>query len=78
MATFQKTREVLLYAISEKMVSDEELALLYDINTSKNRDIEYRIYNVFNLHKISEDDCVEKFRFQKNDIPRISNSTSTS
>ena len=71
MATFQKTREVLLYAISEKMVSDEELAFLYDINTSKNRDIEYQICNVFNLHKISEDDCVEKFRFQKNDIPRL-------
>ena len=53
------------------MVSDEELALLYDINTSKNRDFEYRIYNVFNLHKISEYDCVEKFRFQKNDIPRL-------
>ena len=70
MATFQKIREVLLYAICENMVSDEEFALLYDVNTSKNRDFEYRIYNAFNLHQIS-DDCVAEFRFEKNDISRL-------
>ena len=43
MATFQKIREELLYAICENMVSDEEFALLYDVNTSKNRDFECRI-----------------------------------
>ena len=59
---------MVLYAISESMVSDEEFALLYDINTSKNRDVEYRICNAFNLHEIS-DECLVEFRFQKNDIP---------
>ena len=63
MPTFREAREVLLYAISEYMVSDEEFALLYDINTSKNRDFEYWIYNAFNLHEISDDDCVTEFRF---------------
>ena len=71
MPIFRKTREVLLCAISENMVSDEEFALLYDINTSKNRDFEYQIYNAFNLQEISDDDCVAGFRFQKNDILRL-------
>ena len=71
MSTFQEAREVVLYAISENMVSDEEFALLYDINTSRNRDFEYWIYNAFNLHEISDHDCVAEFRFQKNGIPRL-------
>ena len=62
MPTFREAREVLLYAISENMVSDEEFALLYNINTSKNRDFEYRICNAFNLHEISDDDCVTAFK----------------
>ena len=53
------------------MVSDEEFVLLYDINTSKIRDFEYCIYSAFNLHEISDGDCVAEFRFQKNDIPRL-------
>ena len=69
MPTSREAREVLLYAISKNMVLDEEFALMYDINTSKNRDFEYGIYNAFNLHKISDDDCVAESRFQKNDIP---------
>ena len=35
------TRTVLLHAISEHMISYEEFALLYDINTSEKRDFEY-------------------------------------
>ena len=62
MSTFREAKEVLLYAISKNMVSDEEFALLYDINTSKNRDFECRICNAFNLHEISDDDCVTAFK----------------
>ena len=69
MPTFQETREVLLYAISKNVLSDKEFALLYDINTSKNRDFEYWIYIAFNLHEISDDDCVAEFRFQKMTSP---------
>ena len=71
MPTFREAREVLLYAISENMVSDYEFALLFDIKTSKNRNFEYWIYNAFNLEEISDDDCLAEFRFQKNDIPRL-------
>ena len=41
MLTFREAREALLYTISEDMISDVEFALLYDINTSNNRDFEY-------------------------------------
>ena len=44
---------------------------MFDINTSKNRNFEYWIYNAFNLEEISDDDCLAEFRFQKNDIPRL-------
>ena len=43
MPTFREAREMLFYAISKNMVSDETFALLYDINTSKNRNFEYWI-----------------------------------
>ena len=71
MPTFREAREVLLYATSENMVSDEEFALLCHINTSKTRGFEYWIYNAFNLREISDDDCVAEFRFQKNDVPKL-------
>ena len=70
MPRFQEAREVVLYAVSKSMVSNEEFAL-YDINTSKKRNFEYWICNDFNLHEISDDDCVVEFRFQKNDMPRL-------
>ena len=53
------------------MVSDEKFGLLHDINTSKNKGFELWIYNAFNLHEISDDDCMEEFRFQENDILRL-------
>ena len=56
---------MLLYTLSKNMVLDEEFALFYDINTSKNKDFEYWIYNAFNSDETSDDDCVEEFRFQK-------------
>ena len=71
MPRFQEATELVLYAISKSMVLDEEFASLYDTNTSKNRDFEYLIWDAFNLHEISDDDCVVEFRFQKNDMPRL-------
>ena len=69
MLTFREAKEVLLYAICKNMVSDEEFALLYDINTLKNRKFEYWIYNAFNLHEISNDNCVAKFRLEEMTSP---------
>ena len=53
------------------MVLDEEFALFYDINTSKNKDFEYWIYNAFNSDEISDDVVWKNSGFKKNDIPRL-------
>ena len=71
MANFREARQALLYAFSDNLINGEEFALLYDINTSKNRDFEYWNYEPFDLDNISDDDCVSEFRFQKNDIRRL-------
>ena len=47
MPSFREAREALLYAFSDNMISGEDFALLYDINTSKNRDFEYWLYDEF-------------------------------
>ena len=70
--TIIKKRQV-LYAFSDDVISDEDFALLYDVNRSKNRDFEYWLHDSFDLNEISDDDCVAEFRFQKNDITRLAN-----
>ena len=41
MATFREAREALLLANALDLIADEEMLLLYDVNTSKNLDIPY-------------------------------------
>ena len=71
MPTFQEASEVLLYAISENMVSDKEFVFLYNVSTSKNRDFEYCIYGAVNLHEISDNNYMTEFSFQKNGNLRL-------
>ena len=47
--------------------------LLYDVNTSKNLDLEYWLYPKFDLEPVSDDDVISKFRFQKRDVYRFQN-----
>lgn len=71
MASFRETRNTLLYFYADNLIDDEEFALLYNINKSKNLDFEYWTYDGFDLDCISDDDCIAEFRFQKNDIKRL-------
>ena len=41
MPNFRETRETLLHAHSNNVIDDEEFVLLFDLNNSKNPDIEY-------------------------------------
>ena len=41
MPNFRQTRETLLHAHSDNVIDDEEFVLLFDLNNSKNSDIEY-------------------------------------
>ena len=54
------SKETFSVCISRKL-NDEDLALLYDLNTSKNRDS-------FDLDAVSKDDAYAEFRFLKNDF----------
>lgn len=68
MATFREAREALLLANALDLIADEEMLLLYDVNTSKNLDIPYWKYEKFNLDSLSDDECKSEFRFLKHDI----------
>ena len=50
------------------LIDDEEMLLLYDLNTSKNLDIPYWKYHKFDLDSLSDDECKSEFRFLKHDI----------
>ena len=58
----------LLLAHSENLINDEDLVLLYDLNTSRNIDLPYWSYKEFDLDTLSDDECRSEFRFLKNDI----------
>ena len=69
--TFREAREHFLYAFSESLINDKDLALLCDLNTSKNRDFHYWEYGSSDLDAISEDYAYAEFRFVKNDVKRL-------
>ena len=73
MPKFRETRKQLLYTLCDNLINDEEFLLLYDLNTSKNLDLEYWLYPKFDLEAISDDDVISKFRFQKCDVYRLQN-----
>ena len=69
--TFREAREHLLYAFSESLINYKDLALLCDLNTSKNRDFHYWEYGSFDLDAISEDYAYAEFTFVKSDAKRL-------
>ncbi|PFX14996.1 hypothetical protein AWC38_SpisGene20810 [Stylophora pistillata] len=68
MTTFREAREALLLANDLDLIDDEEMLLLYDLNTSKNLDIPDWKYDKFELDSLSDDECKSEFRFLKHDI----------
>lgn len=61
-------QEALLLAHNDNLIDDDEFIMLYDINKSRNPDFPYWNYDVFDLDKLSDDECNANFRFLKNDI----------
>ena len=68
MNSFREVRDILLLAHSENLINDEDLELLYDLNTSRNIYLPYWFYKEFDLDTLSDDECKSEFRFLKNDI----------
>ena len=62
MPNFSETRETLSRVHSDNVTDFEEFVLLFDLNTSKNPDIEYWKYHTFELNSYGDDDVVAQFR----------------
>ena len=65
MPNFSETRETLSRVHSDNVTDFEEFVLLFDLNTSKNPDIEYWKYHTFELNSYGDDDVVAQFRSMK-------------
>ena len=71
MASFKKTREMIVTAYAEKLLTDEEFLFLYEANKPDNLELPYYEYEEFNLENISEAECKTEFRFERGDIERL-------
>lgn len=71
MPSFKKTRELLLLAHYDQLIDDQELLLLWDINSSKNPEYPYESYEKFNLADQDLAECKSNFRVEKQDIPLL-------
>ena len=60
---------MLLLSQNMNVVSDEELLLLLEENTSRNPKFSYGLYQRFDLHEIPEPECKAEMHFNKDDIP---------
>ena len=68
MATFRDARDALMLANDMTLIDNEELLLLYDLNSSKNLDVPYWRYDNFDLDTLTDAECKSEFRFLKHDI----------
>ena len=70
---FRQTREMLLLTYDSKIISDEELLVLWESCRSKNPDFPHSSYARFDLKNIDETECLAYFRVQKQSIPVLAN-----
>ena len=65
---FREIRDMLRFAHSDNLISEEECFLLHDLNKSSNLELPYWSYDQFDLDLLSDDDCKSEFRFYKRDV----------
>ena len=68
MLNFRDIRDLLYLSHFDNNIEDEEFMILLELVKSKNRDLPYWTYPCFDLEKLSDDECLEEFRFMRNDI----------
>jgi hypothetical protein len=71
MASFRDARLMLLDSYDDGLIDEEELLVLYDLNTSKNPVFPYESYERFELTDMDEAECKAEFRFEKSDLPQL-------
>ena len=58
MASFREIRSILLQSFDDGDISEDELLLLYDVNTFKNPDFSYECYGKFDLNDMDDSECI--------------------
>ena len=72
MASLRKTREIIVIAYAEGLLTDEEFMFLYETNQPVNLELPYYEYEEFNFDEnSSEAECKAEFRFERGDIERL-------
>ena len=69
--SFSKAREQQLLAFDDKLISEEEFVLLYDLNRSRNLELPYEQYSHFDLDDMENYECLSEFRVKKHDLPLL-------
>lgn len=71
MPHLKDVRNALFIAHSRGVLTDAELLLLLEENSSKNPPFSYEKYQRFSIDRIEEPECKTKFRIEKKDLPRL-------
>ena len=71
MASFREARLMLLDSYDNGLIDEEELVMLYDLNTPKNPVFPYGNYERFNLTDMDEAECKAELHFEKSDLPEL-------
>ena len=68
MSSLKDARDMTLISHSQGLITDEELLLLLEENTSRNPDFTYDAYDRFDLENMEEAECKSEQRVEKRDI----------
>ena len=66
--SFKTLQEALLLSLEEKLIDDEEFAVLYEEFTPQNLPFRHWDYEKFSLENKDPAECKADFRFEKSDI----------
>ena len=66
--SFKTLQEALLLSLEEKLIDDEEFAVLYEEFTPQNLPFRHWDYEKFSLENKDPAECNADFRFEKSDI----------
>ena len=69
MTSFKQAGDLFLYKYCKKRITTKQLLLLLDENTFDNPEFDYKLYERFHLQCLPEAECISNFRFEKGDIP---------
>ena len=71
MSSLKETPDVALLSHSQGPITNEELLLLLDSNTSRNPEFLYDNYARFDSDELEQAECKAEFRIEKRDIPLL-------